>query len=374
VTRIAQLANFYAPTSGGLRVAVDELRAGYAANGHRTTLIIPGEHDRADNEVVEIAAPRLPGGSGYRVILSRRAVLDALDHAEPDLIEVHDKLLQRWAWKWARARGRPLLAFSHERLDATLAEFMPRLAAHRRGQLTGLVTRRVLKDCDRVVACSAFAAKEFQDSPKVRTVPLGVDLDHFRPDCVIQTRSTVRLITVGRLSAEKRPDIAIAALAELLGRGVRAELTLLGTGPWEKRLRSQSAGLPVRFAGFLDSDEVAAHLAGADISLAPGPAETFGLAALEALACGTPTVAVSGSATADFFTVNGHAGRAVALDPTAFADAVCELLKLPVPTRRQAARSVAESFSWKRTVTAMLELHAELVAENGMFAQPVRIS
>src|SRR5204862_6858143 len=75
VMRIVQLANFYAPTSGGLRVAVDRLRAGYRAHGDVPTLIVPGAHHRAEDCVIEIASPRLPNGSGYRVIVSHRAVL-----------------------------------------------------------------------------------------------------------------------------------------------------------------------------------------------------------------------------------------------------------------------------------------------------------
>ncbi|HEY2043393.1 MAG TPA: glycosyltransferase [Jatrophihabitans sp.] len=361
-SKIVQLANFYSPTSGGLRVAVDALRNGYVAAGSSTTLIIPGRRSHSCDGVVEIAAPKLPTSSGYRVIVSRRAVLDALDHADPDLVEVHDKLLQRWAWQWAQRRHRPLVAFSHERLDATLGEFLPRLGAGPRERLVEFVNSRALGDCDRLVTCSAFAAAEFPASAKIRTVPLGVDLDRFRPVATAGSNVAVQLVSVGRLSPEKRPDIAIGAVAALLSRGVRAELTMLGSGPWESRLRRQAGSLPVRFLGFCAPEQVAEHLAVADISLACGPAETFGLAALEALACGTPTVTVLGAATADFVSLDPAAGRAVAANSQAFADAVLELLVVPVPTRRRAARAVAERFSWKHTIDAMRDLQAELLA------------
>jgi len=365
--RIAQLANFYAPTSGGLRVAVDRLREGYRAHGESTTLIVPGSHHRREDGVVEIASPRLPNGSGYRVIVSHRAVLDALDHADPDLIEVHDKLLQRWVWNWARKHRVPVVAMSHERLDATLAQFLPRVPESIRAQAARFVGQRVLTEADRVVTCSEFAAAEYGESPNVRVIPLGVDLERFRPLGERVAHPAVRLISIGRLSAEKRPDIAIDALRELLRRGVRAELTLLGSGPWEHRLRNAAAGLPVRFAGFVtDTESVVARLAAADIALAPGPAETFGLAALEGLACGTPTVAVDTAATAEFVRDSGPAGRAVALDPTAFAAAVIELLHTPADVRSRAARAVAERYSWDTTVAAMRGLHLELVETGGL--------
>jgi alpha-1,6-mannosyltransferase len=359
--RIAQLANFYAPTSGGLRVAVDQLRAGYQAAGDDATLIVPGSRHRVGDGLIEIAAPSLPNGSGYRVIVSHRAVLDALEHADPDLIEVHDKLLQRWVWRWAQQHSVPVVAVSHERLDATLAQFLPRVPDRARARAARFVAGRVLAEADRVVTCSAFSAAEFHGAHTVRVVPLGVDLQRFTPGTDRGEHPVLRLISVGRLSAEKRPDLAIATLAELIQRGVKAELTLLGGGPWERRLRAQAAGLPVRFAGFVTGvDSVAARLAAADIALAPGPAETFGLATLEGLACGTPIIAVSSAATAEFVATDPQAGRATTLDPVAFADAVMSMLEVPVAERRQAARAVAERYSWAHTVDAMRAVHSEV--------------
>ncbi len=65
-----------------------------------------------------------------------------------------------------------------------------------------------------------------------------------------------------------------------------------------------------RFAGFLpDRSDLAALLASADVAIAPGPAETFGLAGLEALACGTPVVVSAESALPE---VVGEAGASVA--------------------------------------------------------------
>jgi len=360
--RITQLANFYSPTSGGLRVAVDHLAAGYREAGHATTLVIPGAASVVRSDRVTIASPKLRSSSDYRVIVSRPAVLDALDHADPDLIEVHDKLLQRWVWTWAQQRRIPVVAVSHERLDATLRQFAPWLPRRVVNGMARFVARRVLNESDRVVACSRYAASEFGAAPTVRIIPLGVDLARFRPEFAEAHHAAVRLISVGRLSSEKRPDVAIETLRELVRRGVRAELTLLGGGPLEERLRTQAAGLPVRFAGFVSgADSVAARLAASDLCLAPGPAETFGLAALESLACGTPVITPWTAATSEFVHNDPAAGRAVALDPIDFADAALDLLAVPATERRHAARAVAERYTWPATVAGMLDVHGELV-------------
>jgi alpha-1,6-mannosyltransferase len=364
VTRIVQLANFYSETSGGLRVAVNQLGQGYRAAGHDTTLIVPGGRGRMLDGRIEIASPSLPNGSGYRVIVSARAVRRALDAAKPDLIEVHDKLLLRWVAGWARPRHVPVIAISHERLDVTLAHFAPWLPSPVRARVAESVARGVLRRSDRIVVCSRFAAAEFASSPKLRLVALGVDLVTFRPAVVSHPDGgPVRLVCVTRLSAEKLPVLAIDTLAELRRRGVVAELTMVGDGPLQSRLRRHAGSLPVRFTGFVSAGELAALVGRADVALAPGPAETFGLAALEALACGTPIVAVRGSGASELTAGEPSAAIAAPADAVSFADATTGLLALDVGERRSAARRAAERLRWECSVNAMLGIHGELLAQ-----------
>src|SRR6201991_4178047 len=93
-------------------------------------------------------------------------------------------------------------------------------------------------------------------------------------------------------------------------------------------------GLPVRFLGHIaDREELAALLATADVAIAPGPVETFGLAALEALASGTPVVVSSESALPE---VIGDAGIAAPGEGPAYADAIETLLARPSAARSSA--------------------------------------
>jgi glycosyl transferase family 1 len=109
-------------------------------------------------------------------------------------------------------------------------------------------------------------------------------------------------------------------------------------------LQRRAAGLPITFLGFVSRrTDLAKLLASSDVSLAPGPHETFGLAALEALASGTPVVVSHSSALPEI--VLPSCGSAVANDARAFADAVCRLLDTPQRSRRAAARARAEQFS-----------------------------
>jgi alpha-1,6-mannosyltransferase len=147
------------------------------------------------------------------------------------------------------------------------------------------------------------------------------------------------------------------ALAALRRSGVPAVLVVAGAGPLRSTLQSEAAdrGLPVRFLGHLtDPAELAALLATADVAIAPGPVETFGLAALETLASGTPVVVSAESALPE---VIGDAGLAAAGEGPAFAAAVRTLLARPASSRRIAARTQAERYPWSAAVAGFLAAH-----------------
>ncbi len=122
--RIVQFANFYTPTSGGLRTCVEETGRGYTALGHPRILVVPGKVD-SDEETpagrrVTFASPPLPGTGEYRVVTARRRLLRLLDQVQPDVLEISDKLGVPWLSTWARQWGVPTVLFSHERIDAIL--------------------------------------------------------------------------------------------------------------------------------------------------------------------------------------------------------------------------------------------------------------
>ena len=130
-----------------------------------------------------------------------------------------------------------------------------------------------------------------------------------------------------------------------------------------------AADLPVTFTGYLpDRPSLAGELAAAHIALVPGPVETFGLAALEALACGVPIIATAGAAPAELVAADPEAGRVVAVDPGAVADAVIDLLRVPAEIRRHAARATAERYPWSNTINRMLTLHTHVLNRPNVWA------
>jgi len=361
--RVAQVANFYGPRSGGLRTAVDRLGAEYCAAGHEVFLIVPGP-DAAITELssgvtrITVPAKQIPFTAGYRAVMPA-PVSALLEQLAPDAIEVSDRFTLRSLGRWGARHGVTTVMISHERLDRLTGQIMPKRLARR---IADIANRRTASNYDTVLCTTSFAREEFDriGATNVMTVPLGVDLDMFHPNrfCTRArsqwaTPDQVLLVHCGRLSVEKRADRSIDALAALRDSGVNARLVVAGDGPMRGRLQRQAARLPVDFTGFIESrDGVATLLATADVALAPGPHETFGLAALEALACGTPAVVSRTSALTEILT--SDSGACADNDPHAIAEAVAGVIDRPEQQRRFCARRRAETFTWPRAAAGML--------------------
>ncbi|HEV7961835.1 MAG TPA: glycosyltransferase [Actinoplanes sp.] len=366
--RIVRVANFVTARSGGLRTALRELGAGFEAAGHEAVLVVPGPRGRDEmtgqGRVITLPGPEVPGMGGYRVLLDKRRLAATLRDLRPDRIEVSDRTTLRWLGRWASRAGVPSMMVSHESLDGLL-----RLAGPARRSARWIANRlnaRTAAEFDTVVCTTQWAAAEFErvGARNVVRVPLGVDLDRFSPDRHdprMRRRwaapGDLLLLHCGRLSAEKRPRRSLNALAELKAAGVPAVLAVAGSGPMRVALQAEAAEreLPVRFLGHVtDRQELAALLATADVAIAPGPVETFGLAALEALASGTPVVVSSESALPE---VIGDAGIAAPGEGPAYASAVRAMVARPEEARRRAARAQAERYPWSAAVAGFLEAH-----------------
>ena len=304
----------------------------------------------------------VPGTAGYRAIITRRPLRRLLDDLAPDRLEVSDRTTLRWTGRWARDHGVRSMMVSHDSLAKLTGMFAPPGLT---GQwLSDQMNASTAASYDVVVCTTGWAAAEFRrlHVRNLRQVPLGVDLDCFRPsnrDAGLRGKfaepGQPLLVHCSRLSPEKRPERAIGALAELRRRGVPAVLVVAGDGPRLRGLRAQARDLPVCFLRYVtDRGVLARLLATADLAIAPGPAETFGLSALEALASGTPVVVNDTSALPE---VIGQAGLTAADNDAAFADAIQDLLDTDVGQRRARARARAERFGWPAAVSGFLAAH-----------------
>lgn len=202
------------------------------------------------------------------------------------------------------------------------------------------------------------------DPERLRVVPWGVEIPEVTPDDIAAARTEVGIhgpyvLVVGTLEPRKNLRRLFDAWTSL-GRG-DVELVVVGPDGWGDATGERPDG--VRFAGFVDRHVRDGLYAGAELSVYPSLFEGFGLPVLESMAAGCPVVTSTGTSTEELVVDGGG----IAVDPTdvaAIAGAIDSFLT-DDSRRAELARSgrrIAETYSWERTATAMVELWREAVA------------
>jgi len=355
IVHIADITMFYAPASGGVRTYLDAKHHRLdALQGVRHSLLIPGASARHEGGVYHVPALPLPFGKGYRFPVRLAPWCNTLRTLKPDLIEVGDPYLTAWAALEARRQlDVPVIGFYHSDL--------PLLVSNRMGNwFTPNVEAYVSKlygNFDRVLAPSKVMADKLRrlGVRDVHVQPLGVDLETFNParrDPQVRAElgiaDTCRLlIYTGRGSREKNLPVLLDCMRQL-GRGYH--LLLVGS--------NMPANVPdnVSVIGqFCPPDQVARLMASADLLVHAGDQETFGLVILEAMASGTPVVAVRAGAFGEI--VNDQCGRLCQPnDARAMALAVREAFEAGArKLGAQARRHVEQHYSWDNVVNGLLE-------------------
>ena len=206
------------------------------------------------------------------------------------------------------------------------------------------------------------------DPDRIAVVPCGVNLETFRPVDREQARARLGLengekiiLYVGRIDPMKGVDRLVTALARIKQK-MTCKLLVVGG---EDAVRTGSNGLPalarrlglgeaVIFAGCLPQEELRHYYTAADVFALPSHYESFGLAGLEALACGTPVVAADVGIYGQILD-HGPGGR-LAEDGRAeiMAAKIEEMLSVPsAPGQREQIRQTVLGYSWAASVDAL---------------------
>jgi D-inositol-3-phosphate glycosyltransferase len=211
---------------------------------------------------------------------------------------------------------------------------------------------------------------------QVRVIPCGINLKLFVPQDQQQAREKLGLkrnqpvlLFVGRLDPFKGPDLLLRAATMM---DEKAQIVIVGgksTGDKEmKQLQELAEQLKiskrVHFTGAQPQHELPMIYSAADVTVVPSYHESFGLAAVESLACGTPVVATRAGG---LKTVVQHSktGYLVPRCPGFFAERLDTLLQNPALLKRMrlAARPSVLQFSWKNVASKIQDVYEDVINE-----------
>ena len=359
---------YYAVEGGGISSYLNAKANWLARTGHARHTILSSSVGAGDGSTAAHGAPSvialpgiaLPGINGYRLPRSLRTPVRIVERCRPDVLEVGDAGPCALAALHARRRLQvPLVGFYHSDLHALVGQrFGPRAAA-----VAGIYLRQVYRRFDLVLAPSKLMVQRLDQLGVSDAVhqPLGVDTGVFHPgqrDAGLRVRlglppETRLLVYAGRFTPQKKLGVLIEAVRRL---GHPYHLLLVGAGN-ALPASANSTVLPFE----RDPSRLARLLAGCDLLTHPADGETFGLIALEAMACGLPVLGTGGGVAE---LIDADTGMVVRPDSaTSLAEGIEALFganraRLGANARRKACAH----FDWNRIMPQLMERYTGLLA------------
>lgn len=380
---VMDVTKWFGETSGGVRTYLLQKQSYVARrNALRHVLVIPGARDEreehANTITYRLRGPRIPTRPPYRFLLATRSLRRIVRDERPDVIEVGSPFLVPWLTRHAaRTPDVPLVHFFHSDFPRLIGGGAGASSPVRGALASGAwwYLRRLDSMFRVTIVASDFAARELGRAGIERTtrVPLGVDLDNFNPRRRAHGREVRAMLGVGdapmvlfagRLAAEKSLDILLTAWPAVAAR-TGAILIVAGDGPERAALRALAPAGSVRFIPFIRDRVLLADVyAAADLYVSPGSLETFGLAALEALASGTPVLTADEGGVAELVARSGGGTMFETGSAGALADAAISMLREGDRARTGAlGRTYAErEHAWEFVFERLFAIYRSVLA------------
>jgi glycosyltransferase involved in cell wall biosynthesis len=234
-----------------------------------------------------------------------------------------------------------------------------------------------LKHCAHVIAPTQsmydIITQKYHPRCPVSVIPTPVDITRYshlepgskRSDWNIPEGEL--LLYLGRLSPEKNLNLLLDAFRLVSDARPNAHLVLIGKGPSEDALKQLTRELNltnrVHFVGSAPHEQTPGCLAAADLFVFPSQIETQGLSILEAMAAGTPVIALDAPGVSEIVRMGG--GKlAAAATPEAFARTIIDLLDSPEQRAalRAAGLYTASQFSLAQSAQKLTDVYRQALA------------
>lgn len=339
--RVIIFSNAYKPTLSGVVTSIDLFRRGLITAGHDVHLIAPVYEDYQDEEpyVFRFPAMDLSNWVDASLVLPLKSLMEATVRGiKPTVIHSqHPVLMGDLAVEFAKDYRAPLVFTFHTRYDTYAQKYVP-IVQDLIGKMADDFVRRYLEKCTHIVAptpsiCELIREKYVHKIP-VSVVPTPIDLSLYKdlaPDKIrarFGLQNAEILLFLGRIAEEKNIDFLLKVFKEILVERPGVKLLIVGKGTSLNSIERLAGELgitgDVLFTGAVPHHEVPDYMAAADLFVFSSEVETQGLVLIEAMAAGTPAVAVVTTGSQDVLADGG--GVLVPTDERAFKKAVLDLL------------------------------------------------
>ena len=384
------VGNLGARDTGGMSVYIRELARQLGKRGHAVD-VFTRVHDPRDPQIIEL-------GANARLIHLMAGGIEQINKMDiyPHLPDFTEDLEDFRRWNGMEYD----LIFSHYWLSGLVGERLrqswqvPHITMfHTLGAVKNAIgigepepelrlkaERTLTRDCQRIIVPTEREKDNIisyygASAEKIEVIPCGINLERFQPIDKQKARRELGLnndriaLFVGRLDPLKGVDKLLRAMS-LLDSTRKARLMLIGGDKNSQREMEQLQALAqeleiqdsISFLGLIKHEELPYYYSAADVCVIPSHYESFGLVALEALACGTPVIASDVGSLAEII-VPGKTGYIVEDIPERLAEKIAAFLFRPKPDGEQIRASISR-YSWENITEAIIQEFQSVLAEH----------
>ena len=386
--KIGIFTECYKPTINGVVSSIETFRTQLEEKGHEVFIFAP-RHKQAKPmpNVFRVPSITLPSPKDYPIGIPYLTNLHPLiSRLNLDIVHTqHIFLMGGFGQNVARKLNIPTVHTYHTMMTE-YSHYVPIK------MLQGLVkefiiirSKRFCNRANRVIVPSHAVAevlKSYGVKTQIEVLPTGIDLKQFKKLNLAERQRLLTkyhipvkrkiLLFVGRLAQEKNLGFLLESFKDIVEKEPNVHLVLVGSGPDEENLKSQSSKLKtednVTFTGFLQKPEANKFFGAADIFVFPSTTDTQGIVLAEAMASSTPVVAINKLGPKDFVN-NNKDGFLVNLTKNEFVDKILRLLENEKLRRKfgQNARENAKRLSIENCTKKLIEIYHD--TKNSYYSQ-----
>ena len=331
---------------GGAERSFVDLSRALAVRGHEICAIVEqrgaARQQLADHAGIECESVRC---RGVWDLLCKQRIQRCLTRFVPDLVQTHLARAAHLGGGAACARGIPTVAKTHDLVDLKYYRNIDLLVPTTRAQQAYLLEHGVSEAGQTLIP--NFSALDLATAARMA------------PDEGVTVKS------LGRFVHKKGFDVLLRALVMILADGIDARLEIGGSGPEGRALQALTSALElhdrVSFSGWIE--DVPTFLADAQLFVLPSRDEPFGIALLEAMACGIPIVTTRTTGPLEILSEN-LAFFVDADDPARLAATITQAIQHPDDAASRAANAqqrFSDHYHVNKVVEQYLKVYAQMV-------------
>lgn len=244
--------------------------------------------------------------------------------------------------------------------------------------LTKKILKYTLKKADRILSTSNVMAKETRKytDKSIEITPFGVDVDRFRPIDGVAPADRFIVGNVKTLSPKYGIDVLIRAFKFVVDNNPRLPMSLeiYGDGPcrgeYEQLVLDLGLERLVTFHGFVDNAQLPEVYNSVSVSVFVSDSESFGVVAVEAMACECPVVVSDADGFTEVVKDGGTGFIVPKRDVEATAHAIQQFIDQPLLREEMGKKGrerVLKLYDWRKNVDTMVEIYNNVLYEHSSY-------